>query len=119
MKVVAGHGRIVAYRSVYVRCQFWASSIDRKWVLDVTRLRFLDAVARHGSMTAATRELAYSQPLVSHHLSRLEAETGAQLLQKTGRGIRLTQAGQLLADARRRSSAASTQPTPSCPPTSV
>jgi DNA-binding transcriptional LysR family regulator len=64
----------------------------------VTRLRVLDAVARHGSVTAAARELAYSQPSVSHHLSRLEAETGAQLLQKAGRGIRLTQAGRLLAD---------------------
>jgi DNA-binding transcriptional LysR family regulator len=36
--------------------------------------------------------------LVTHHLSRLEAETGAQLLQRVGRGIRLTPAGQLLAD---------------------
>src|SRR3954469_1130533 len=67
-------------------------------MLDVTRLRVLDAVARHGSVTAAARELDYSQSSVSHHLARLEAETGAQLLQKSGRGIRLTQAGQLLAD---------------------
>ncbi|MDA0168332.1 LysR family transcriptional regulator [Solirubrobacter taibaiensis] len=66
-------------------------------MLDVTRLRVLDAVARHGSVTAAAVELAYSQSSVSHHLSRLEAETGAQLLQRAGRGIRLTQAGQLLA----------------------
>src|SRR5829696_4899459 len=67
-------------------------------MLDVTRLRVIDAVARHGSVTAAARELHYSQPSVSHHLARLEAETGAQLLQRVGRGIRLTQAGQLLAD---------------------
>jgi molybdate transport repressor ModE-like protein len=67
-------------------------------VLDVVRLRVLNAVARHGSVTAAARELNYSQPSVSHHLARLEAETGAQLLQRAGRGIRLTQAGQLLAD---------------------
>src|SRR5918912_1047914 len=67
-------------------------------MLDVTRLRVLDAVARHDSVTAAARELAYSQSSVSHHLSRLEAETGAQLLQRAGRGIRLTPAGQLLAD---------------------
>jgi DNA-binding transcriptional LysR family regulator len=66
-------------------------------MLDVTRLRVLDAVARHGSVTAAAREMDYSQPSVSHHLARLEAETGAQLLQRVGRGIRLTQAGQLLA----------------------
>jgi DNA-binding transcriptional LysR family regulator len=67
-------------------------------MLDVARLRVIDAVARHGSVTAAARELSYSQPSVSHHLARLEAETGAQLLQRVGRGIRLTQAGQLLAD---------------------
>jgi DNA-binding transcriptional LysR family regulator len=67
-------------------------------MLDVTRLRVLDAVARLGSVTAAARELGYSQPSISHHLARLEAETGAQLLQRVGRGIRLTQAGRLLAD---------------------
>src|SRR5919112_1735136 len=67
-------------------------------MLDVTRLRVIDAVARHGSVTAAAKELHYSQPSVTHHLNRLEAETGAQLLQRVGRGIRLTPAGQLLAD---------------------
>ena len=67
-------------------------------MLDVTRLRVIEAVARHGSVTAAARALHYSQPSVSHHLARLESETGAQLLQRVGRGIRLTQAGQLLAD---------------------
>jgi molybdate transport repressor ModE-like protein len=66
-------------------------------MLDVARLRVLEAVARHGSVTAAAKELHYSQPSVSHHLARLEAETGAQLLQRAGRGIRLTPAGQLLA----------------------
>jgi len=67
-------------------------------MLDVNRLRVIDAVARHGSVTAAARELHYSQPSVTHHLGRLEAETGAQLLQRAGRGIRLTPAGRLLAD---------------------
>jgi DNA-binding transcriptional LysR family regulator len=66
-------------------------------MLDINRLRVIDAVARHGSVTSAARELHYSQPSVSHHLARLEAETGAQLLQRVGRGIRLTQAGELLA----------------------
>jgi DNA-binding transcriptional LysR family regulator len=66
-------------------------------MLDVNRLRVIDAVARLGSVTAAAKELHYSQPSVTHHLSRLEAETGAQLLQRAGRGIRLTPAGQLLA----------------------
>jgi molybdate transport repressor ModE-like protein len=66
--------------------------------LDVVRLRILAAVARHGSVTAAAKELHYSQPSVSHHLARLEAETGAQLFQRVGRGIRLTPAGQMLAE---------------------
>ena len=67
-------------------------------MLDVTRLRVLEAVGRLGSVTAAAAELHYSQPTVSHHLGRLEAETGAQLLQRVGRGVRLTEAGRLLAD---------------------
>lgn len=66
-------------------------------MLDVARLRVIDALARLGSVTAAARELHYTQPTVSHHLGRLEAETGAQLLQRAGRGVRLTPAGQLLA----------------------
>ena len=67
-------------------------------MLDVTRLRVLAAVARCGSVTAAAQELSYSQPAVSHHLSRLESETGARLVQRVGRGIRLTEAGRLLAE---------------------
>src|SRR5436305_7441002 len=66
-------------------------------MLDVTRLRVIDAVARNGSVTAAAKELHYSQPSVTHHLARLEAETGAKLLQRVGRGMRLTPAGQMLA----------------------
>lgn len=67
-------------------------------MLDVVRLRVLVAVARRGSLTAAAQELHYSQPSVSHHLARLEAETGAKLVQRAGRGIRLTEAGRLLAE---------------------
>jgi molybdate transport repressor ModE-like protein len=67
-------------------------------VLDVSRLRVLVAIARTGSVTAAAKELHYSQPSVSHHLARLEAETGAKLVQRAGRGIRLTDAGRTLAE---------------------
>ena len=67
-------------------------------MLDVTRLRVLVAVARHGSVTAAAHALNYAQPSVSHHLARLEAETGIKLVQRAGRGIRLTDAGRLLAE---------------------
>lgn len=67
-------------------------------MVTLVQLRVIEAVRRHGSVTAAARELHYTQPSVSHHLSRLEAQTGARLLQRVGRGIRLTEAGRLLAD---------------------
>src|SRR3982751_4904046 len=67
-------------------------------MLDVNRLRVLVAVARHGTVTAAAEALHYAQPSVSHHLARLEAETGSRLFQRAGRGIRLTAAGRVLAE---------------------
>jgi DNA-binding transcriptional LysR family regulator len=67
-------------------------------MLDLVRLRVLVSVARTGSLTAAARELHYTPPSVSHHLARLEAETGAKLLQRAGRGVRLTPTGRLLAE---------------------
>ena len=66
-------------------------------MLNLTHLKVLEAVARHGSVTEAAKELHYSQPSVSHHLGRLEAATGARLIQRVGRGIRLTPEGLLLA----------------------
>ncbi|MPZ96921.1 MAG: LysR family transcriptional regulator [Propionibacteriales bacterium] len=67
-------------------------------MITLVQLRVIDAVRRHGSVTAAARDLHYTQPSLSHHLSRLETEVGARLLQRVGRGIRLTEAGLLLAD---------------------
>ena len=67
-------------------------------MLDATRLRVLVAIARHGSVTAAAQALNYAQPSISHHMARLESETGAKLMERAGRGIRLTEAGQLLAE---------------------
>ena len=64
----------------------------------VTQLQVIDAVHRHGSVTAAADDLGYAQPSISHHLSRLEAQARTQLLQRVGRGIRLTEAGRLLAE---------------------
>jgi DNA-binding transcriptional LysR family regulator len=66
-------------------------------MLNLTHLKVLEAVARHGSVTEAAKELHYSQSSVSHHLGRLEGDTGAKLVQRVGRGIRLTPEGELLA----------------------
>jgi len=67
-------------------------------MLSLVHLNVLAAVARNGSVTEAARELHYSQPSVSHHLARLEAATGVKLVQRIGRGIRLTPEGVLLAN---------------------
>jgi DNA-binding transcriptional LysR family regulator len=67
-------------------------------MIDLGRLRVLVAVAREGSITAAAESLHYAQPSVSHHLAKLEAEVGVPLLQRMGRGIRLTDAGRLLVE---------------------
>lgn len=66
-------------------------------MIDLRRLEALVAVHRTGSVSAAAAELHYGQPTISHHLRRLEAETGAVLLQRVGRGVRLTPEGLLLA----------------------
>ena len=65
-------------------------------MLDLSRLRVLVAVSREGSITAAAEALHYAQPSISHQLAKLEAEVGVPLLQRMGRGIRLTDAGRLL-----------------------
>lgn len=66
-------------------------------MIDVRRLRALAAVHRTGSVSAAAAELRYGQPTLSHHLRRLEAETQSVLLQRVGRGVRLTPDGVRLA----------------------
>ncbi|KRA31458.1 MULTISPECIES: LysR family transcriptional regulator [unclassified Nocardioides] len=66
-------------------------------MIDLRRLEALVAVHRTGSVSAAAAHLHYGQPTISHHLRRLEAETGSVLLQRVGRGVRLTPEGERLA----------------------
>jgi molybdate transport repressor ModE-like protein len=65
--------------------------------LDVQSLRIVRAIADHGTITAAAASLGSSQPAVSQHLRRLERRLGTALLERRGRGVRLTEAGQVLA----------------------
>lgn len=67
-------------------------------MLNLERLRTLDALARHGSVSGAAEGLHVTTSAVSQQMSKLEREVGQQLLAKNGRGVRLTDAGQLLAD---------------------
>jgi len=63
-------------------------------VIDPRRLRMLQAVAVHGSVADA---LHLTPPTVSRQLLALERETGASLIDRAGRRVRLTAAGRLLA----------------------
>ena len=65
-------------------------------MLDVHRLTLLREVKLHGSMSAAARELAYSHSAISQQLGVLEKETGVILLEKVGRNVKLTPAGEEL-----------------------
>src|SRR5262245_64113062 len=65
-------------------------------MLDVRRLKVLREVAVRGSFSAAADALAFTQPAVSRQIATLEAEAGAQLVERGARGIRLTAAGELL-----------------------
>ncbi|PZT70008.1 LysR family transcriptional regulator [Streptomyces sp. SW4] len=67
-------------------------------MLNLDRLRTLDALARHGSVSGAAEGLHITTSAVSQQLSKLEREVGQQLLAKNGRGVRLTDAGRLLAE---------------------
>lgn len=68
------------------------------YMLNLERLRTLDALARHGSVRGAAEGLHVTTSAVSQQISKLEREVGQQLLAKNGRGVRLTDAGRLLAD---------------------
>ncbi|MFE9396725.1 LysR family transcriptional regulator [Streptomyces flavidovirens] len=67
-------------------------------MLNLERLRTLDALARHGSVSGAAEGLHVTTSAVSQQMAKLEREVGEPLLAKNGRGVRLTDAGRLLAD---------------------
>jgi molybdate transport repressor ModE-like protein len=71
------------------------SSLALLW--DSTRLRLLVEVERRGSVSGAARAVGIGQPSASEHLRRLEAAAGQQLVERNGRGSRLTEAGRVLA----------------------
>ncbi|WP_460465247.1 LysR family transcriptional regulator [Arthrobacter pigmenti] len=56
------------------------------------KLRVLQMVAHHGTVTAAAAAMHYTPSAVSHQLRQLAAELGVELLSQSGRGIRLTAA---------------------------
>ncbi len=72
-----------------------ASTLHELW--DTTRLRLLVEIERQGSVSAAAAEIGIGQPSASQHLRLLETAAGQRLVERSGRGSRLTEAGQILA----------------------
>ena len=71
---------------------------DPLGAIDSTEMRILHALATTGSLTAAAQSLGLSQPAVSQRIKRVETRLAVPLIERQGRGIRLTQAGNILAD---------------------
>lgn len=71
------------------------STLRELW--DTTRMRLLIEIERQGSVSGAAAAIGIGQPSASQHLRLLEAAAGQRLVERTGRGSRLTEAGQVLA----------------------
>jgi DNA-binding transcriptional LysR family regulator len=65
-------------------------------MFELRHLRVFREVARLGSLSAAAESLAYTQPAVSQQMAALERRAGMPLLERTTRGVRLTDAGDAL-----------------------
>src|SRR5215210_1119074 len=65
-------------------------------MLDVRRMRVLREVALQGSFSAAAEALSFTQSAVSQQIAALEREAGTILVQRSARGVRLTEAGEAL-----------------------
>src|SRR5437762_13095452 len=65
-------------------------------MLNLERLRVLHAVFTTGSVVGAACTLHVTTSAVSQQMARLEREVGQRLVERQGRGVRLTEAGALL-----------------------
>lgn len=65
-------------------------------MFELRHLQVFREVARLGSLSAAAELLAYTQPAVSQQMAALERRAGLPLLDRTTRGVRITEAGEAL-----------------------
>src|ERR671932_1847391 len=66
-------------------------------MLDLRRLRLLRELNERGTIAAVADALQFTPSAVSQQLAMLERETGVKLLERAGRGVRLTDPGLVLA----------------------
>lgn len=71
-------------------------SLDQLSHVDPRRLLVLDAVGRYGSFAGAARSLSLTPSAVSQQIAALERECRTQLLERSARSVRFTDAGQRL-----------------------
>lgn len=64
--------------------------------MDIKQLRYFIAIAEEGSLSAASHKLRVAQPSLSQHVINLENELEVKLLDRSPRGVSLTEAGTLL-----------------------
>jgi LysR family nitrogen assimilation transcriptional regulator len=69
--------------------------------MDLKRLRYFVCIGELGSFTLAARRLGVAQPALSRHIRQLEAECGAPLLRRNGRGAQLSEIGRFVYDQAR------------------
>jgi len=65
-------------------------------ILERIHLEVVQAVDRHGSLTAASRRMNLTQSALSHTVRKLEEQLGAPIWHREGRSLRPTQAGEYL-----------------------
>jgi DNA-binding transcriptional LysR family regulator len=70
--------------------------------MELHHLRYFEAVARHGHVTRAARELSIAQPSLSKQIQVLESELDVKLFNRVGRRIELSEAGHVLLPYARR-----------------
>ena len=61
--------------------------------MELYQLRQFAAVAKYENMTRAAESLNVAQPAVSKTIRNLESELGAELFERTGKGLRRTEQG--------------------------